>query len=235
MDERFRQFLDDLKDDRSRRLIRIDTHEPVDMINILMEVAKEYNMECEVHPLETGDYAYKNIGIERKELDFIKVGDVLTKAEEIKRAYDKAFVMTTVDFDTLVEEDRYRHNSKWNESLKGAVASLVARGVPPIFCPDKRTMCEIMCKMFDKLTDGKERVIEQPLRPQATQKDYQLYVLSSLPHIGTKTAIKLLEQFDTPYAVMNASVEDLTEVDGVGKKIANDIVNVLHGEKEVEK
>lgn len=54
-----------------------------------------------------------------------------------------------------------------------------------------------------------------------------VYVVSSLPGIGTKTAANLLEHFGSVRAVMNASREQLMEVDGVGPKRAEEVHSVL--------
>jgi Fanconi anemia group M protein len=54
-----------------------------------------------------------------------------------------------------------------------------------------------------------------------------VYVVSSLPGIGAKTANNLLKHFGSVRAVMNASKEELMEVDGVGPKRAEEIHDVL--------
>ena len=54
-----------------------------------------------------------------------------------------------------------------------------------------------------------------------------VYVVSSLPGIGAKTANNLLTHFGSVRGVMNASKEQLMEVDGVGPKKAEDIHSVL--------
>jgi ERCC4-type nuclease len=54
-----------------------------------------------------------------------------------------------------------------------------------------------------------------------------VYVVSSLPGIGAKTANNLLTHFGSVRGVMNASKEQLMEVDGVGTKKAEEIHSVL--------
>jgi DNA excision repair protein ERCC-4 len=54
-----------------------------------------------------------------------------------------------------------------------------------------------------------------------------VYVVSSLPGIGTKTANNLLAHFGSVRGVMNASKEELMDVDGVGPKRAEEIYGVL--------
>jgi len=68
-----------------------------------------------------------------------------------------------------------------------------------------------------------------PVMQKRTSKPEELlvYVVSSLPGIGAKTANNLLSHFGSVRGVMNASKKDLMEVDGVGPKRAEEIHSVL--------
>ncbi len=55
----------------------------------------------------------------------------------------------------------------------------------------------------------------------------QLYVLTSLPGVGTKLATRLLEKFHTPKNVLNASVAELARVPGLGNSRAEKIKKIL--------
>jgi DNA excision repair protein ERCC-4 len=61
-------------------------------------------------------------------------------------------------------------------------------------------------------------------------KSKQLYLLQGLPQIGPLLAKKLIEHFRSVSHIMNASVKELTEVDGIGKVSAEKIREVLDGE-----
>ena len=58
-------------------------------------------------------------------------------------------------------------------------------------------------------------------------EEHLVYVVSSLPGIGAKTASNLLRHFGSVRGVMNASRDQLMEVDGVGRKRAEEIHSVL--------
>ena len=55
----------------------------------------------------------------------------------------------------------------------------------------------------------------------------QLYVLTSLPGIGTKLATRLVEKFHSPKNVLNASVAELARVPGLGNMRAEKIRRIL--------
>ncbi len=60
------------------------------------------------------------------------------------------------------------------------------------------------------------------------ERDWKIYVLSSLPYVGTDTAIKLLDQFKSIENISKASVIDLKKVKGIGTNKARKIYGILH-------
>lgn len=55
----------------------------------------------------------------------------------------------------------------------------------------------------------------------------QLYVLTSLPGVGTKVATRLLEKFQSPKKVLNASIAELARIPGIGNMRAEKIRKIL--------
>lgn len=69
--------------------------------------------------------------------------------------------------------------------------------------------------------------------------EQQLFIIESLPNIGPVNAKNLLSHFGTVSNVLNASESDLQEVEGIGKKTAENIRKVidskyLYFEKEIK-
>jgi ERCC4-type nuclease len=63
-------------------------------------------------------------------------------------------------------------------------------------------------------------------RPKGKRKQ-QLYILQSLPGVGPARAVRLLERFGNVQNVLNAGLDDLTAVDGVGAHTARSIRRVI--------
>jgi DNA excision repair protein ERCC-4 len=61
-------------------------------------------------------------------------------------------------------------------------------------------------------------------------KSRQLYILQGLPKVGPTVAKRLLDRFGSVSNVMNACVEDLMEVEGIGRVSAERIREVLDSE-----
>jgi ERCC4-type nuclease len=57
-----------------------------------------------------------------------------------------------------------------------------------------------------------------------------LYILQGFPQIGPVLAKRLIQYFKSVLNVMNASVDDLAQVDGIGKISAEKIRRVLDTE-----
>jgi DNA excision repair protein ERCC-4 len=56
----------------------------------------------------------------------------------------------------------------------------------------------------------------------------QLSILSSLPGVGDKLAIKLLKKFGTPSRAINASISELSLIPGFGKARAEKVKKILN-------
>jgi|GEM_PF-996387 len=223
-------FLNEFED-IDKRVIKVDVREPKSMFELVQKIAPEFDMIAERAIMKTGDYSFRNVGIERKESDYEDINDVLTKADELKRGFKYPFVLISCNLEDIIINNKRRGGNKIS-SIRGLTASLAARGVYPIFCSDKENMVRIMLKMFDKISDSKKREKFQPIRPEPTTHDWKIHVLCGLPHVGEVLAKRLLEYFGSVKDVMVASVNQLTEVEGIGKTIAEEIIEVINEDEE---
>ena len=64
---------------------------------------------------------------------------------------------------------------------------------------------------------------------QASQRDYAVHLLTSLPSVGPKTAEAILDHFGKVPFELDATKEELMEVSGVGKVTAERIMKVFGG------
>ena len=61
-------------------------------------------------------------------------------------------------------------------------------------------------------------------------KSKQLYLLQGLPQVGPMLAKRLIEHFRSVSRIMSASIQELTEVEGIGRVSAEKIRRVLEAE-----
>ena len=57
-------------------------------------------------------------------------------------------------------------------------------------------------------------------------------MLCSLPGVGEKTAIRMLEKFGTPLRVLSSSITELSTVGGLGNARAKNIKKVLQAQSK---
>ena len=67
------------------------------------------------------------------------------------------------------------------------------------------------------------RVRKKPLSLEEEQK----YLVAGLPYVNSVLAERLLRKFGSPIRVFNAKKEELMEVEKIGEKKANKILEVL--------
>jgi ERCC4-type nuclease len=130
----------------------------------------------------------------------------------------------------LLEGDReeLEGHGMTRESLQGALISIGAfYGIPVLRC---RNIAETAWLIVD-LGRQAERVARGGLsragyRPKG-RRARQLFILQGLPGIGPDRAARLLDRFGSVRAVMCASTNELTAVDGIGEGTARRMRDLL--------
>ena len=99
-----------------------------------------------------------------------------------------------------------------------------------MFSRTKKETKDIML-MIGKQEEARTDVVplRRGYRPR-TLRSEQLFILQGLPKVGPTTAKRLLKHFKSVSNVMNATVEDLVRVEGVGEVSAEKIREVLEVE-----
>ncbi|MEL9998851.1 MAG: helix-hairpin-helix domain-containing protein [Thermoplasmata archaeon] len=69
---------------------------------------------------------------------------------------------------------------------------------------------------------------ERKLNYKKDDFSWKIYILSSIPYVGDKTARKLLEKFGTIEKISKANIGELMKVEGIGKEKAKLIYRLLH-------
>lgn len=195
----------------------------------LLELIREHDVFVEVKPLPFGDYIINDsITIERKTArDFlisIIDGRLFTQLSNLKKHCPCPVVLiegnpckTDVDIDPA--------------AIKGALISVETIWyVPIVFTCSKEDSVETLLMMGRQDETYKDVVpLRGGYRPKRL-KSRQLYILQGLPKVGPTVAKRLLEHFHSVRQIMNASVEELIAVEGIGMVSAKAIREVLDSE-----
>jgi len=172
--------------------------------------------------------------------DYILPGEVIVERKSSSdyanslfdgRLFDQVSRMTEY-YDTvvLVVEGGIAELRRYHDKLKqlyAALASLIAEyGVIVVNTGGPGDTAMFLEAFSRKLVESRgARVVIHKKPKLKSLREWQLYIVSSLPGIGPKLAEKLLESFKTIEAICTASVAELQRV--VGERRADRIKEVL--------
>jgi Fanconi anemia group M protein len=119
------------------------------------------------------------------------------------------------------------------EALRGSQAGLAVGMRVPIISTKNVTQTAALAVTIARREQFrmKRSVSMHGKRSNMTMPQRQIYVVSSIGEgVGVVVAEDLLKHFHSVQAVMNASIDELMEVKGVGRKIAEKIHEIVRGE-----
>ena len=183
--------------------------------------------------LLTGDYLIEDkIIVERKTLsDFlnsIKNGRIFQQAYRISQSGKNGLIILEGD------KSMADASSMSRKAVQGALIHLeVFIGIPVIRSLNIQETAALMVDILNQcqqqqLPRKKHIVSIRPgIRINKKQRR-KLFLVQSLPGIGTKKGLALLKSFSSIEKIINASQADLTKVKGIGKKLADCIYAIFH-------
>ena len=200
------------------KMIEIDDRESDSFKSICSIFFNEY----EIKRLKVGDIVYNGIVYEHKQpedfISSIKDGRLFSQIEKMNINYERSYIVVSGSLTDLIEV-----GMNYN-SIIAAIGSCFVRGSPVIFCDNYENLCGIVKNLSEKLTDDKDRSTTEIKLPI---KDDPLRLICALPGISKKKGQSLLDEFESPMKIFTASEKELIKVDGIGKKIADNIFKVL--------
>jgi len=190
----------------------------------------ELGVAVDFSQLKLGDYILSpSTAVERKSvMDFVSSlydGRLFNQVNELTKTFPNAFVLVEGDPGEISMISR---NPK---SYYGAMAALTLTfNAKTLFTPspaDTALALEAMAARLSRKGEARPSIIYQAPLKSAELHKQQVYVVSSLPGVGSNLAKRLLERFGTPRGVFAAGVPQLAMVPGVGRARAEKIVKAL--------
>lgn len=109
----------------------------------------------------------------------------------------------------------------------GAVSSVALDfKIPVIATPSADHTAKLLISMCSRKDIPQGPFLKKIKKSNDIQRQ-QLVALSSLPGVGEKLAIRMLEKFGSPLTVFNASTTELAKVEGLGQEKAKKIKKML--------
>ncbi|MGQ3686188.1 MAG: ERCC4 domain-containing protein [Candidatus Loosdrechtia sp.] len=206
-------------------VIEIDYRERESGIIELLQAQENFSVE--VKRLPAGDYLVNNyIAFERKTTkDFVLSiidGRLFSQASRLKR-YAGMHCMIIEGTDLFYTG--YKIDS---QAIKGALVSLsVSWQIPLIFSKSSSGTAEILIMAGDQHARYHDEIIKRTGRRPKRIQTKRLYFLQGLPGIGPEMAKRMLNHFGSIERIINADVQKLTCVEGIGKKKASVIRKII--------
>ena len=201
----------------------VDSNEPDDIYealkDLLESVDKRRLMPC--------DYLIGGqICVERKTVrDFLNSvfdGRIFDQVARMLETYESAVVVIEGVIPPLTPREE--------RILAGAIAGIVKMGASVVSVRDKEQTAWFIASLA---REGRRGPVVAKRRPKlASMREVQLYVLTSIPGIGPKSATALLKRFKTLQRIFQASLPELRSV--VGEKRAEKIKQVLEARYDSE-
>ncbi len=184
-------------------------------------------VDIKTSTLTVADYQVSSeVAVERKSAqDF--AGSIIDKrlykqARELVENFNKPLL--------IVEGENLYSGGLHPNAIRGALASLAVDFSIPIIptrSPEDTAAMIYRLAIREQEKNTKEIPLRTERKPLSLQ-EHQIFIIESLPNVGPVTARKLLEKFKTVQNVINASEQELTEVEGIGKIIAQKIREVIN-------
>ena len=192
----------------------------------LTDLLKNSGALVEIAKLSYGDYIINDtITVERKTAkDFLLSiidGRLFNQLSNLKKFCNHPIL--------LIEGNPYETEHNFDKmAIKGTLISIQTIWyVPIIFSRTIENSRDILLMISRQLGTSIDVVpLRKGYRPKRI-KSKQLYLLQGFPQVGPKLAKRLILHFKSVSKIMNASVQALTEVDGIGIISAQKIREIL--------
>ncbi len=154
-------------------------------------------------------------------------GRLFSQAQEIRENFKKPIMV-------IEGGDLYAQRNVHPNAIRGAIASIaVDFEIPLVYTENTEDTAEFIVTLAKREQKEKNRFVRlRGDKKTLTDRQEQIMIAESLPGVGPKLARDLLKHFKTIKKLVNASKQQLKEVEGIGDKKALNILKVIKREFE---
>ena len=198
------------------------------------DLLKAIGMGVEMKTLPIGDYivAPETI-VERKSIKDLMAsvfdGRLYDQCTRLKENFEHPIVLVEGNVDEIEE---ITDNPL---VFYGALSRVTLEfKIPIIPTPSASHTAKLLVALCSK-KDGPKGPYLKKIKKSSNLETQQLSTLCSLPGIGEKFAVRMLEKFGTPLKVFTATTSELAKVEGLGESRAKKIKNMLTTKNKLQK
>jgi ERCC4-type nuclease len=182
------------------------------------------NIPIESKRLPVGDYLISDkMIIERKTaadlVNSIKDRRLFDQGERMIESFPLAVLI--VEHDALIKFPE--------KSWKGALVSLIRKGITVIETDSAQATSEYLTLIYNQENKSQQRPKSSGKQKKITSDNQAIqYALSVIPGISLNLAETLLQHFGSLPNLCDASLQDLQQIERIGKKRSETIYRILH-------
>jgi len=198
------------------------------------DLLKAVGVNTEIKTLPIGDYIVApETVVERKSIrdlmSSIFDGRLFDQCERLKEHFQHPIILIEGNVDEI--ESITENPLIFYGSLSTIAIDFK---IPIIPTPNASHTAKLLVSMCSRKETSKGPFLKKIRKSNDTHRQ-QLSVLCSLPGVGEKTAIRMLEKFGTPLRVFTASSTELSKVEGLGGARAKKIKKMLESKSKFQK
>ncbi len=202
---------------------------------IIPELGKR-DLEVEVQQLIAADFIVQtkdangvihNVGVEKKtQTDFLNsIIDKRIIGQLIALKENFSVPLLIIEGEDNIYQLRNFHPN----AIRGMLAAIaIDFQIPILHTKNFRDTASLLAIIAKRLEKPSRAISLLAKRKPLTKKQYQEYFIEALPGVGPTLAKSLLKQFKSIKNIINASEEELREVEKIGKKKAKEIKELLN-------
>ena len=194
----------------------------------IIEGLEKNGIDLSFAQLPVGDYILSDrICVERKTSSDLE-GSIINarlfdQLERLRASFDKPML--------LVEGSGSDFRLNGNVILGTALKVYLDYGIQVLWSGDAIETADILSAISRREQVHKSHEPKLVgIKRAYTVDQWQILILSSIPGVGTKLANNLLSEFKSIKSIANAGIDQLTEVEKIGRKKAKRIFEVLNTE-----
>lgn len=195
------------------------------------DLLKAVGLNLEMKTLPIGDYIVApETVVERKSirdlLSSVFDGRLFDQCSRLKEHFQYPVILLEGNVDEI---DEIADNPL---IFYGAISTIVIDfKIPIIPTPSAMHSAKLLVSMCSRNESPKGPYLKKIKKSNDLEKQ-QLSSLCSLPGIGEKFAVRMLEKFGTPLKVFTATTSELAKIEGLGEARAKKIKKILESESK---
>lgn len=201
------------------------------------EFLRKENIHINFAHLPVADYIISNdVAVERKTIsDLINSifdGRIFIQCSELIEHYQKPLILLEGNLHDLINSndipEKYKIMDRIPLLFEALSRIVIDYGIPIINVPSPEYSTKMLVTLAKKTKNNDNNgPLLKRIRKGNNLYKQQLSVLSSLPGVGNKLALKMLTKFGNPINVINASVAELSLIPGFGQARAKKVRQIL--------